>query len=395
MKTRVGSWLAAIAVFLTVQNVSAFEEKYLIWDEGQGKDKWFGSIYNRDAINDSTLKVGGWGDWYGIFIQMPIHFQVPGTSRIIITRVNMDLYSLDSKNPTSMKKYMIKTQWSETSTSDQWSSTVNYKAQISAPPVNGKYSFDITQQFWDWYTGALPNYGLFLMPEDTDNKFNYFRSFEAKLEWRPRIEVYYERLPRFKMPLAGGNKAWKFTVEVGGHAYDNTVDEFHTGATYYSLDFSPRWKPVSGGAEQLAVDPPVYAMAGGVVYDISTSGSPHQYNGYYLRIDHDYDGKPQTGFQTTYIHLKNQPLVQKGQWVNQGQQVGVMGTTGASSAVHLHVTFYFAGTGGTAVGGWNDSEYLNLVKMENRLLKDYKLSTTWDSGSGQYIPIYYQSSNTE
>ncbi|MEK7464094.1 MAG: peptidoglycan DD-metalloendopeptidase family protein [Patescibacteria group bacterium] len=384
MKIKVSLWLAVFVAFLTIQNVGAFEEKYYIPGAGSIQDKWFGSLDFRDAINDSTLRVGGWGSWNATLVKMPVHFYVPGTSRLIITRATLNMYSLDSKNPTTMHKYLVRTPWSESSISDQWGLTINPQSQIPAPLPNSLYSFDIAPEFFAWLTGAEPNYGILLMPDDVNNKFNYFRSSENKLEWQPYIEVFYERNPRFKMPLAG-NKAWKLTVEIGGPAYDGTIDENHTEGTYYSLDFSPRWKALTGGAEQLAIDPPVYAAASGKVYQVASNAL----NGWFIRIDHDSDdSKQNTGFQTTYLHLKQIPLFGEGAFVQQGQQIGIMGKTGTAD-VHLHVTFYFKGTGGTPVGGWNDSAYLNLVRMENRLLKDYKLNAT------PSIPIYYQSTNTE
>ena len=39
-------------------------------------------------------------------------------------------------------------------------------------------------------------------------------------------------------------------------------------------------------------------------------------------------------------HLKDQPLVKAGDWVKRGQQIGVCGTSGASTGPHLHYDIF-------------------------------------------------------
>lgn len=61
----------------------------------------------------------------------------------------------------------------------------------------------------------------------------------------------------------------------------------------------------------------------------------HSSWGYYVKIDHG------NGFQTLYAHMKaGSLLISPGQLVSQGQQIGTMGTTGASTGVHLHFEVY-------------------------------------------------------
>lgn len=61
----------------------------------------------------------------------------------------------------------------------------------------------------------------------------------------------------------------------------------------------------------------------------------HNSWGYYVKIDHG------NGLQTLYAHMEAGSLrVAPGQKVSQGQQLGIMGTTGDSTGVHLHFEVY-------------------------------------------------------
>jgi murein DD-endopeptidase MepM/ murein hydrolase activator NlpD len=44
----------------------------------------------------------------------------------------------------------------------------------------------------------------------------------------------------------------------------------------------------------------------------------------------------ETGFDYVYMHLAKKPSARRGDTVSAGEQVGVVGTTGSSSACHLH-----------------------------------------------------------
>jgi murein DD-endopeptidase MepM/ murein hydrolase activator NlpD len=72
---------------------------------------------------------------------------------------------------------------------------------------------------------------------------------------------------------------------------------------------------------------PVAASAGGQV--IFVGGDPAVSYGYYVEIDHG------SGYETLYAHL-SQISVQMGEWLDQGQILGVTGTTGRSTGPHLH-----------------------------------------------------------
>lgn len=81
----------------------------------------------------------------------------------------------------------------------------------------------------------------------------------------------------------------------------------------------------------LAGGGPIKAAQGGTV----TRARYHSGWGWYVKIDHG------NGLQTLYAHMKSGSLkVKEGQKVSRGQQIGTMGTTGASTGVHLHFEVY-------------------------------------------------------
>lgn len=96
---------------------------------------------------------------------------------------------------------------------------------------------------------------------------------------------------------------------------------FHTG-----IDF-----PASGTAES---NPALFACCEGVVtyvYKNSTGSTPSLGNQVQIRDD-------RTGLYYRYCHMKyGSVTLNVGDRVNTGSQVGIMGTTGNSTGVHLHL----------------------------------------------------------
>ena len=373
-----------------VQKGHAFEESYTLYAPASVHDKWWGSYYYRNGVNNDVLKVGGWGDHYFTIIRMPISVSVP--PRILVTGAKLHLYSFGSKNPTSMRKLFVRDPWIQSSTTDHLTVRGWDQGSILAPPETGEYVIDISAEFGAWYNGEYPNYGIALTPEYNDNRFNTFLSSENGRGYgKPRIVVNYEKLPDFKMPLPGGI-AWRLTVEAGGKQFDEQTekDEYHDEDTLYSLDFNREWVNLGGGSFSVANDIPIYAAAAGVIISNAYSSA----NGWFVMIDHDSDGKVGTGFQTRYLHFNEASPIAVGTYVRQGHKIGVMGDGGISEGIHLHMTFLYKGKGGNALSDY-DSRALNALTMEGRPIRNYKLGTTWNSTVNRWTPYYaYPSSNT-
>ncbi|SFC04054.1 Murein DD-endopeptidase MepM and murein hydrolase activator NlpD, contain LysM domain [Alkalibacterium subtropicum] len=113
--------------------------------------------------------------------------------------------------------------------------------------------------------------------------------------------------------------------------------------------FGYRTHPVTGERDSfhagidIAGSGSVVASRAGTVTQASYSDT----YGYTVIVDHG------DGYSTLYAHLKKGLSVSNGQSVSQGQQVGIMGTTGRSTGVHLH---FEVRKGGEAV---NPMNYLN------------------------------------
>jgi murein DD-endopeptidase MepM/ murein hydrolase activator NlpD len=111
-------------------------------------------------------------------------------------------------------------------------------------------------------------------------------------------------------PLAG---AWRLTSLVGYRSDPfNGVRQYHNG-----IDMA-----ISQGT-------PIRAAMGGTV---ASTGFSNTY-GYFVVINHG------NGYQTMYGHM-SKILTKKGVTVNQGTQIGLVGSTGYSTGPHLHFTVY-------------------------------------------------------
>lgn len=109
----------------------------------------------------------------------------------------------------------------------------------------------------------------------------------------------------------------------------------------FTSDFGPRWGKLHAGIDIAASGTvPVMAAADGVVIRAYYSQS----YGNVVFISHRINGQTYT---TVYAHLSSYS-VRTGQAVKQGQQIGIMGNTGASQGQHLHFELH--------VGEWNQSK---------------------------------------
>ncbi|MEI5908375.1 M23 family metallopeptidase [Bacillus spongiae] len=104
-----------------------------------------------------------------------------------------------------------------------------------------------------------------------------------------------------------------------------------TNGGYISSHMGPRWGTVHKGMDIARPNNlTIKAVDNGIV---TSAGWDNGGYGNKVVVDH------QNGFVTVYAHLKS-IHVKKGQTVPQGTSLGLMGTTGQSTGVHLHIEIY-------------------------------------------------------
>ena len=104
--------------------------------------------------------------------------------------------------------------------------------------------------------------------------------------------------------------------------------------------FGMRWHPVHGGYRMhngvdmaCSQGTPIYATRAGQV----TTATYEKNAGYYVSINHG------DGFSSVYMHMTHY-VVKSGNYVSQGQLIGYVGSTGASTGPHLHFGISYNGS---------------------------------------------------
>lgn len=137
----------------------------------------------------------------------------------------------------------------------------------------------------------------------------------------------------------GGNSSGYSESSNRSGIWVNSVSPLPSGATSCrSSVFGPRTNPITGAFENHSGDDypapcgtSVFAVLDGTVVDMANDNGYHGGRGNYVTIKHK-DGK-----STVYMH-SSRVLVSVGQPVRAGQEIMKVGTTGASTGCHLHIT---------------------------------------------------------
>lgn len=110
---------------------------------------------------------------------------------------------------------------------------------------------------------------------------------------------------------------------------------------HHGIDYEFSWDWHTGARCDLSrfsgLTRPIYAPAAGLV-DYVQVNPPHQFNGRFIRIKHDVNGNGNyndDNLRSYYLHFES-VAVSIGQIVQEGQFLGMGGSTGYSSTPHLH-----------------------------------------------------------
>lgn len=77
----------------------------------------------------------------------------------------------------------------------------------------------------------------------------------------------------------------------------------------------------------------VYSILNGIVHSKGYNST----RGNWIIIKDDDSTSPTYGYASLYMHLASEPLLVIGQKIKKGEYVGLEGTTGSSTGIHLHV----------------------------------------------------------
>lgn len=125
--------------------------------------------------------------------------------------------------------------------------------------------------------------------------------------------------PLFQLPVACG-ETWRLGTYPGHDDFD--IDLFPTKGDEWG-------RPVLASYGGTVVEAGINGSLGGRTPD-NPKGPRGRGGGYWVKIDHG--GR----WETQYLHFLEPPMVQVGQRVEQGDQLGRVGSTGDSGAPHLH-----------------------------------------------------------
>ncbi|MER2063034.1 MAG: peptidoglycan DD-metalloendopeptidase family protein [Alkalibacterium sp.] len=173
------------------------------------------------------------------------------------------------------------------------------------------------------------------------------RKKEAEAEAKAKEEAK-EKEKEEKEEKAKAEAEKDAEVEVKGEVSTSSSDEKEVTQSVgwtrpaegrISSPFGYRTHPVTGEKKSfhagidIAGSGPIVASRAGTVKAASYSDT----YGYRVIVDHG------DGYSTLYAHLQAGMNVSTGQSVSQGQQLGIMGTTGRSTGVHLHFEIHRGG----------------------------------------------------
>jgi len=191
--------------------------------------------------------------------------------------------------------------------------------KLKIPPVSGVV---ITVQSGDTIFALAKKYGLPHPQPIADWPYNTFVSDEKFTLAAGQVLVIPGGVAPPEVPKVRPRLAPEVTIFAGGtglFAWPTSGSITQYFAFYHAgIDIANNGRPAIAAADSGRVVSAVYEKYG---------------YGYHVIIDHG------NGYKTLYAHL-SQIEVEPGQNISRGQVLGVMGSTGRSTGIHLHFSVY-------------------------------------------------------
>jgi len=173
-----------------------------------GKDIWTTSVYSYaqcshpgpgGGLNDISLRVGGWGDFYNSLIEFDLSaLPTNATSAVLYlycyglsgggTPMYLDrITSFWDWRTQGTGCDRLRLWWADRPSATQWAAN-----QLATPTQGQWYAVDITTLYNGWQNGTYPNYGIQFRPvSNSNNNFDNFYSadYTADPTLRPKLVI--------------------------------------------------------------------------------------------------------------------------------------------------------------------------------------------------------------
>jgi murein DD-endopeptidase MepM/ murein hydrolase activator NlpD len=231
-------------------------------------------------------------------------------------------------------------------------STARLAPDLNAGTVALQYFFAQLYQGQDWLNALDPSNGFPAL---------YARMFGDPWERAQRVEPLFPAgltQPAFILPFT---REWVWSYTGGPHG------AWEREGAYAALDFAP------GSTEAGCVRSPAWTLA-------SAAGLVTRSEDGLVAIDLDGDGREQTGWVLTYLHLAEEGRVKAGTWVDVGDMLGHPSCEGGvSTGTHVHIARKYNGEWMPAdgpvpfnLGGWvayaSDAAYLGTLVRDGKTI---------------------------
>ncbi len=279
----------------------------------------FGQVMRTMYMNntDDVLNVlAGSTDFYDIFVKKEIMDNVGEQNQAFMNQLLDDIHKLED-DKAQLETDMAKLESDKKALEKE---KADLEAEWTELDEDKAYSNQLANQYTSEYNDVTSHISDL---ESLKDQYNYQIAVSKE-----EIEAYEKEIDEIirRAQLAASN-----TVVYDNGAWLWPLDPQYTLITTY-FGYDP-WRGGNHGAIDVGNGgingKKIYAMKGGEVIVAKTTYTPGYDYGMYVVIDHG------NGYQSLYAHC-SAIYVTVGQMVNQGDTIGLVGSTGWSTGPHLH-----------------------------------------------------------